>query len=162
TLLGNFIAAFEFATTRPRAMTTSGRTRAHKRGARVPGLHSGPPMRRVFALVLTFLMLICLAAAAAAQARVEGTVTGIDGKPVAGAMVRVEGSELRKARTTTTRADGGYVVDDLKLGQWLQVIAFQDGRRLAVGSTLVSQAIEKLDLTARAEQATEVVDIEDL
>jgi hypothetical protein len=107
-------------------------------------------------------MLAGLAGEAGAQARVEGTVTGIDGKPVAGAMVRVEGSELRKPRTTTTRADGAYVVDELKLGQWLQVVAYQEGRRLAVGSTLVSQAIEKLDLTARAEQITEVVDIEDL
>ena len=119
-------------------------------------------MRGVFAFVLTFFMISGLAADAAAQARVEGTVTGTDGKPVPGATVRVAGSELRKPRTTTTGADGGYVVDDLKLGQWVQVIAFQEGRRLAVGSTLVSQAIEKLDLTARADQVTEVVDIEDL
>jgi hypothetical protein len=107
-------------------------------------------------------MLAGLAANAAAQARVEGTVSGIDGKPVVGAMVRVEGSELKKPRTTTTGADGGYIVDDLKLGQWVKAVAFQDGRRLATASTLVTRSIEKLDLAAKAEQVTEVVDVEEL
>ena len=95
--------------------------------------------------VLTLVAVIGFAAHAAAQARVEGTVKGIDGKPVAGVMVRVEGSDLPKPRTTTTGADGTYVVADLKLGQWVQVVAYQDGRKLAIESTLVTRAVEKVD-----------------
>jgi hypothetical protein len=94
---------------------------------------------------------VLLASDASAQCRIEGTVRGLDDAPVAGALVRVLGPDLPSPRTATSGADGRYVVDNLKAGQWVQVVAYLNGRTLSHAFTLVTLPVESVDLTAQPE-----------
>jgi len=92
-----------------------------------------------------------LASNAAAQCRIEGTVRGLDGAPIAGALVRVQGPGLPSPLTATSSADGRYVVDNVKPGQWVKIVAYRNGLTVSQGFTLVTLFVEQVDLTAQPE-----------
>jgi hypothetical protein len=111
-------------------------------------------------MALSPLMVALLSQAALAQCRVEGTVRSADGTPIAGATVRILGPDLRSPLAATTGADGRYAVDNIKPGIRVEVVAFQSGRTVARGFTLVTLFVETVDLRAQPESSTSMGDEE--
>ena len=97
--------------------------------------------------LLCVVLLICIERQALAQCRIEGTVRAANGAPIAGAVVRVHGPELRSTATATTDAAGRYAVADIPPGIRVQVMAVQqNGRIIARTITLVTLRVETVDL----------------
>lgn len=89
-----------------------------------------------------------------AQCRVAGELRGADGKPIAGATVRLESSSLKSPVTAITDASGHYDLDKIKPAIWVQITAFNSsGRVLAQTVALVTDAVEVVNLSALPESA---------
>lgn len=97
-------------------------------------------------VLLCIPMVLMLAAGASAQCRVEGVARSADGTPMAGATVRLEGSEYRRPLTTVTDADGRYAFPDVKAGTRVSIVAVQAGRPVAQAFPLVTLLVETVDL----------------
>ena len=89
-----------------------------------------------------------------AQCRVSGELHAADGKPIAGATVRIESSSLKSAVTAITDASGHYDIDKIKPAIWVQITALNsNGRILAQTVALVTDAVEVVDLRALPQSA---------
>ncbi|HET6277069.1 MAG TPA: TonB-dependent receptor [Candidatus Cybelea sp.] len=102
-------------------------------------------MSRIFAaLVAALLGLSCvLPAAAAVSGLVRGTVT-LDGKPVAGATVTLEGEGSKFV--TKSAADGGYVFSQAPFGNYRVTATLSGITPLAVDVTVTSGLVATVDL----------------
>ena len=104
-------------------------------------------------IVLSFVAVLCAAALSVAQNRqVSGSVTGVDGKPIAGATVLVDGTSTG----ATTSAEGTFVVSAPAngsltvsfLGYKPQQIAVNGKTRITVVLEEDSQAIDNVVVVA--------------
>lgn len=98
--------------------------------------------------MLSVLVLALISSSApAACCRVEGIVRSEAGVIVADATVSLSAPDLKTPLTTTTSADGRYLFDDVKPGIWAEVRVLLHGRPVAESVTLVTQAVETLNIT---------------
>jgi hypothetical protein len=86
--------------------------------------------------------LLLIAANASAQCRVEGTVLWADGTPASAVVISVP--ELKLEATTDAR--GRFAFDDIRAGIRITVDAFLDKRLLGRAYTLVTLAVEHVDM----------------
>lgn len=86
--------------------------------------------------------LLLIAANASAQCRVEGTVLWADGTPATAVAISVP--ELKLEATTDAR--GRFAFDDIRAGIRITVDAFLDKRLLGRAYTLVTLAVEHVDM----------------
>lgn len=101
-------------------------------------------MRRTFQplacrLVMVALFVTCIAASAAAQGRLRGTVRDRDGNGVAHATVGIESGEWNMSREETTDDSGRFSFIGLNQGEWLIVIR-ADGFEPVQGFAIVRGA----------------------
>lgn len=86
--------------------------------------------------------MLLIAANASAQCRIEGSVQWADGTPATAIAISIP--ELKLA--TTTDAHGRFAFDDIRPGVRITVDAFLDQRLLGRAYTLVTLAVERVDL----------------
>ena len=86
--------------------------------------------------------MLLIAANASAQCRVEGTVLWADGTPATAVVISVP--ELKLEATTDAR--GRFAFDDIRAGIRITVDAFLDKRLLGRAYTLVTLAVEHVDM----------------
>ncbi len=109
-----------------------------KRRVEVPGgAGRAPRLAGSFAWVLFALWLLAPGILwAAIQGAVRGTVVdATDGRPVAGAIIRLLGPGGTLVRTTTTDAQGRYAFTDLELGEYGVMV---EGQGLTAGPVVVA------------------------
>ena len=110
---------------------------------------------------LTLVSVMIAAAGLGAQENVgtiNGTVRDASGKAVAGALVRISGSQLLQPRETTTDANGRYMIRLILPGQ-ATVVANKEGfvgARKIVTVTAGSNLLVDLDLRSASVQTEEV------
>ncbi len=93
-------------------------------------------------------VLLLLAGQSRAQCRVEGVVRSASKAPVQGATVRLEGNDDRTVLMTTTGADGRYVFEKVTPGIRARILVMQSGRLVGQAYTLVTLAVETVDVEA--------------
>ena len=99
-------------------------------------------MTRFWSSALWSASLLLIAANASAQCRVEGTVQWADGTPAAAVVISVP--ELKLEATTDAR--GRFAFDNIRAGIRITVDAFLDQRLLGRAYTLVTLAVEHVDM----------------
>ena len=88
-------------------------------------------------ILLSAVLVTCLAASAAAQGRVRGIVRDDQGNGIAGATVAAENRSSITTRTVTTNTAGRFSFVGLSRGEWLFVIS-ADGFEQVQGAANVS------------------------
>src|SRR6266478_7800314 len=80
--------------------------------------------------------------------RVDGIVRAASGAPIADADVRLSSADLKEPLLTKTAADGRYVFTGVRPGIRVEVRVAAGGRAIATGYTLVTEPVERLDISA--------------
>jgi len=112
-------------------------------------------------VLLLFVGVLIPLRASAQCCRVQGVVRSEAGTPLADATVLLSAPELPKPQSTTTSADGHYQFESVKLGIWAEVRVLVHGRAVAESITLVTTAVETLDVRVSA-ASTSAASAEDL
>ena len=99
-------------------------------------------MTRFWSSALWSASLLLIAANASAQCRVEGTVLWADGTPATAIAISIPELKLE----TTTDARGRFAFDNIRAGIRITVDAVLDKRLLGRAYTLVTLAVEHVDL----------------
>jgi hypothetical protein len=99
-------------------------------------------MTRFWSSALWSASLLLIAANASAQCRVEGTVLWADGTPAAEIAISIPELKLQ----ATTDARGRFAFDDIRPGIRITVDAFLNTRLLGRAYTLVTLAVEHVDM----------------
>lgn len=97
--------------------------------------------RMQFATLVALALAVCAAAPAFAQARVTGTVTDMDGKPVKGVKIEMIPSDASKRTSSNTTDKKGRFVFGLLSKDEYRLLAWADGMRVAY----IDAQIEKPD-----------------
>ncbi len=111
------------------------------------------------------LMLALAGAVASGQAvstaQIKGTVVDPTGLGVAGAIVQVTQTETGIARTTTTGADGGYVLPDLPVGPYrMEVTKAGFSKQVQTGIELQVATNPTIEVILKVGQVTDQVVVE--
>lgn len=101
---------------------------------------------RLHTALLLFVCLLIPIRASAQCCRVEGVVHADTGAPVPDATVSLSSPSIGAPVTTTSAADGKYAFDHVKPGIWIEVRVIAQGRPVAQSFTLVTRAVETLDV----------------
>lgn len=99
---------------------------------------------------LLAILLSLLSSVAVAQSRIEGTVIDGEGRPVAGAVIRVTAPDWAGALTTTSDESGRYRFDQVRSGVRAVLVAMAGQRRIATAYALISLPIENVDIRQNA------------
>lgn len=85
-----------------------------------------------------------LAAASFAQvsAKIEGTVTGVDGKPLVGAVVRFTGTMMKGNYQVKTNKRGFYIQTGLPVANEYTISVEVDGKKVAESQHVVAQLVD--------------------
>jgi ferric enterobactin receptor len=100
-------------------------------------------------LLFAVAFLVAIPHLALAQCRVEGTLRGTDGLPMAGVSITLEGFDGRTRATTTTDEAGQFAIGNIKPGLRVKITAAVAGRPIAVSYLLVTQWVETVPLEDR-------------
>src|SRR5215469_6070480 len=113
-----------------------------------------------FGLLLVVLLVAALASAQTFRGSILGTVTDTSGAVVSGANVKVHNTATGLERTTTTSAEGNYVISELPIGNYTLTIT-QTGFDTSVTSNVtVDVATERrVDITLKPGQISNTVEV---
>ncbi|HLI84426.1 MAG TPA: carboxypeptidase regulatory-like domain-containing protein [Bryobacteraceae bacterium] len=117
---------------------------------------------RCFARLCCFIALSTAAwAQAVSTAQIQGTVQDATGAAVAGAEVKATQTDTGISRTTTTGADGGYVLSNLPIGPYSLEVSKQGfSRYVQTGIVLQVAASPTIDIALKVGEVSEQISVQ--
>ena len=82
---------------------------------------------------------LAMALIAQVSAMIEGTVTGVDGKPLAGAVIKFTGTVMRGNYLVKTDKRGHFIQTGLQVGAVYNVALEVDGKKVAERQNVTAQ-----------------------
>ena len=115
----------------------------------------------VTGICLYFAFAVLASAQAVSTAQIQGTVRDASGLAVPGAEIRATQTETAASRTTTSAADGGYVLSNLPIGPWrLEVSKSGFSKYVQTGIVLQVAANPTVDIPLQVGSVNEQVSVE--
>src|ERR1700680_1385878 len=116
---------------------------------------------RATALVCLFAVFGAVASAQVSTAQIQGTVQDASGLAVPGAEIKAIQTETGISRTTTTGADGGYVLPNLPIGPYqLEVTKAGFSKYVQTGIVLQVASNPIIDVPLKVGAVSEQVSVE--
>jgi len=118
---------------------------------------------KTLGIFVRLVLFICLGAIAWSQAltQIQGTVQDSTGAAVPGAAIKATQTDTGATRTTTSAADGGYVLPNLPLGPYsLEVTKEGFQKYVQTGITLQVNVIPTVDIALKVGSISESVNVE--
>ncbi len=112
-------------------------------------------------IILTFACLLSCAVALAQTAQINGTVRDATGLPIPGATIKATQTATGLVRTTTSGADGGYVLSNLPIGPYVLEVSKEGFAKYAeTGIVLEVNTNPTMDIALRVGAVSEQVTVE--